>query len=134
MEMESPTVFPEVASTGAVSFSGLKALLDFVDQGLLLSELDGRIVIANLKGRECLASLGHTDFRETNLLGDLLKTSPDALLEKIEGGSREVQLEIVSGSSKFLATVQRVPDKIGCCCNLNAWREIQARMQRPSSP
>jgi len=111
MEMESPTVFPEVASTGAVSFSGLKALLDFVDQGLLLSELDGRIVIANLKGRECLASLGHTDFRETNLLGDLLKTSPDALLEKIEGGSREVQLEIVSGSSKFLATVQRVPEQ-----------------------
>ncbi|HJZ65233.1 MAG TPA: HAMP domain-containing sensor histidine kinase [Candidatus Acidoferrum sp.] len=111
MEMESPTVFPEVASASAVSFSGLKALLDFVDQGLLLSELDGRIVIANLKGRECLASLGHADFRETNLLGDLLKTSPDALLEKTEGGSREVQLEIVSGSSKFLATVQRVPEQ-----------------------
>src|SRR5215468_7270166 len=111
MEMESPTVFPEVASTGAVSFSGLKALLDFVDQGLLLSELDGRIVIANLKGRECLAALGHADYRETNLLGDLLKTSPDALLEKIDGGSREVQLEIVSGPSKFLATVQRVPEQ-----------------------
>src|SRR5262244_2209293 len=111
MEMESPTVFPEVASASAVSFSGLKALLDFVDQGLLLSELDGRIVIANLKGRECLASLGHADFRETNLLGDLLKTSPDALLEKTEGGSREVQLEIVSESSKFLATVQRVPEQ-----------------------
>jgi len=111
MEMESPTVFPEVASASALSFSGLKALLDFVDQGLLLSELDGRIVIANLKGRECLASLGHADFRETNLLGDLLKTSPDALLEKTEGGSREVQLEIVSGSSKFLATVQRVPEQ-----------------------
>lgn len=111
MEMESPTVFPEVASAGAVSFSGLKALLDFVDQGLLLSELDGRIVIANLKGRECLASLGYADFRETNLLGDLLKTSSDALLERIDGGSREVQLEIISGSSKFLATVQRVPEQ-----------------------
>src|SRR5579859_3450475 len=111
MEMESPTVFPEVASQGAMSFSGLRALLDFIDQGLLLSGLNGRIVIANLKGRECLASLGHANYRETNLFGDLLKTSPDALLDKMDSRSREVQLEIVSGSSKFLATVQRVPEQ-----------------------
>src|SRR5215470_202337 len=112
MEMESPPVFTDVAShQGALSFSGLKDLLDSLDQGLLLSELDGRIVIANLRGREYLASLGHADFRETNLLGDLLKTSSDALLDKIDSGSREVQLEIVSGPSKFLAIVQRVPEQ-----------------------
>src|SRR5215468_1206980 len=112
MEMESPPVLTDMAShQGALSFSGLKDLLDSLDQGLLLSELDGRIVIANLRGREYLASLGHADFRETNLLGDLLKTSSDALLDKIDSGSREVQLEIVSGPSKFLAIVQRVPEQ-----------------------
>src|SRR5215470_2445993 len=101
MEMESPTVFSDVAShQGVLSLSGLKAVLDSLDQGLLLCELDGRIVIANLKGREFLASLGHANFRETNLLADLLKTSSDALLDKIDSGSREVQLEIVSGPSK----------------------------------
>ena len=111
MEMESPTVFPDVANASVVSLSGLRALLDSVDQGLLASELDGRIVIANLKGRQYLASLGYPDYREINLLGDLLKTSPDALLDKMESGSREIQLEIVSGAGKFLATVQRVSEQ-----------------------
>jgi signal transduction histidine kinase len=111
MEMESPTVFPDVASPTAVSLSSVKALLDFVDRGLLVSGLDGRIVMANLKGRECLASLGHPDYQEANLIGDVLKASPEALLDKIGSGSREIQLEIISGPSKFLATVQRVPDQ-----------------------
>jgi len=62
MEMESTAVSPDVVGANTVSFAGVKALLDFVDKGLLVSELDGRIVMANLRGRECLASLGHPIF------------------------------------------------------------------------
>ena len=108
MEMESTAVSPDVVDVSAVSLAGVKAVLDFVDKGLLVSELDGRIVMANLRGRECLASLGHPDFREANLIVDVLKATPEALLQKIENGSREIQLEIISGTNKFFATVQRV--------------------------
>ena len=111
MEMESTTAPPEIATSTTLSYAGVKALLDFVDRGLLVSDLEGRIVMANLRGRECLATLGHTDYREANLIGDVLKASPDAFLQKIENGSREVQLEIISGTSKFLASVQRIPDQ-----------------------
>ena len=104
-------MFPDVVSPGAVPLGSLRALLDFIDRGVLVSELDGRIVMANLKGRECLASLGHPDYKEANLLADVLKTSPEALLEKIESGSREIQLEIVAGANKFLATIHRVPEQ-----------------------
>ncbi|HLK03178.1 MAG TPA: HAMP domain-containing sensor histidine kinase [Candidatus Acidoferrum sp.] len=62
--------------------------------------------MANLKGRESLAALGHPDYREANLFADLLKTDADGFLRKLESGSRELQLEIVSNTSKFLATVQ----------------------------
>jgi signal transduction histidine kinase len=111
MEMESTAVSPDVVSVSTVSLTGVKALLDFVDRGLLVSELDGRIVMANLRGRECLTSLGHADFREANLITDVLKATPETLLQRIENGSREIQLEIISGTKKFLVTVQRVPDQ-----------------------
>jgi signal transduction histidine kinase len=90
---------------------GLKALLDFVDKGLVVSERDGRIVLANLRGRECLASLGHADYRMSNLIRDVLNATPEGLLEKLDSGSKELQLEIVSGANKFLATVQRIPEQ-----------------------
>ncbi len=41
----------------------------------------------------------------------MLKTQSDALLEKLEAGSAEVQLEIVSGNNKFLATLQWIPEQ-----------------------
>ena len=111
MEMESRTVLPDVAHSKAVSLDCVKDLLDSVDQGLLVSDLDGRIVIANLKGRECLASLGHTDYREANLLSDVLKTSTEGELEKTENGLREFQLDASGGTSKLLAKVQRIPEQ-----------------------
>jgi signal transduction histidine kinase len=111
MEMESAAVSPDVIGVSSVSLAGVKALLDFVDKGLLVSELDGRIIMANLRGRECLASLGHPNFREANLIVDVLKATPEALLQKIKNGSPEIQLEIISATSKFFATVQRVPEQ-----------------------
>ncbi|MBS1841092.1 MAG: HAMP domain-containing histidine kinase [Acidobacteria bacterium] len=80
--------------------------MNCVDQALLVSDRTGRIILANLKGREYLTTLGHPDSREVNLISDVLKTQSEALLEKLEAGSAEVRLEIVSGSNKFLTTVQ----------------------------
>jgi signal transduction histidine kinase len=111
MEIQSTAVSPELGNIRSLPLSTVQSLLEMVDQGLLISERDGRIVMANLRGRNCLASLGYTDYRDANLLNDVLKASPEAFIEKLETGSREVQLEILSGVNKFLAAVQWIPEQ-----------------------
>ncbi len=106
METQSTAVTPVATPLDNLPFSVTKLLLDCLDAGLLVSERDGRMVVANLRGREFLASLGYPDYREANLLSDVLKTLPSTLVEKIETGARDVPAEIISGANKFLATVQ----------------------------
>ncbi len=106
MELQGTAVSSDLAGAGSVPVGVVRGLLDCVEKGLLVAERSGRIAMANLKGRESLAALGHPDYREANLFADLLKTDADGFLRKLESGSRELQLEIVSNTSKFLATVQ----------------------------
>ena len=111
MEMGSATVASELGNSRSLPIGVVQTLLNCIDQGLLVSERSGRIVFANLQGKECLATLGHPDYREVNLISELLQAQSDSLLTKLETGSTEVQLEIISGNSKFLATLQWIPEQ-----------------------
>src|SRR5215475_7619279 len=111
MEMGSATVASELGSSRSLPIGVVQTLLNCIDQGLLVSERSGRIVLANLQGKECLATLGHPDYREVNLISELLQAQSDSLLTKLETGSTEVQLEIISSNSKFLATLQWIPEQ-----------------------
>ena len=108
MELQGAAISPEIASssTSRVSLGVVRGLLDCVERALLIADRQGAIVVANLRGRECLSSLGYSDYRETNLLSDVIKATADDFLRKLETGSREVQLEISSDKGKYLATVQ----------------------------
>src|SRR2546423_4454223 len=106
MELQSTAVSNVVRTPGTVAFGVVKSLLDCVEKGLLVAERNGRIVVANLRGRETLAALGHGDFQEANLISDVLKVSPETFVQKLEAGRRELQLEIISGASKYFASVQ----------------------------
>src|SRR2546430_13506022 len=106
MELQSTAVSNDVRTPGTVAFGVVKSLLDCVEKGLLVAERNGRIVVANLRGRETLAALGHGDFQEANLISDVLKVSPETFVQKLEAGHRELQLEIISGASKYFASVQ----------------------------
>jgi len=106
MELQGTAVSNDVRTPGTVAFGVVKSLLDCVEKGLLVAERSGRIVLANLRGRETLAALGHGDFQEANLISDVLKVSTETFVQKLEAGRRELQLEIISGASKYFASVQ----------------------------
>jgi len=40
------------------------------------------------------------------MISDVLKVSPETFVQKLEAGRRELQLEIISGASKYFASVQ----------------------------
>jgi signal transduction histidine kinase len=111
METGSATVASELGNLRSLPLGVVQTLLNCVDRGVLVCERTGRIILANLQGRDSLATLGHADYRDMNLFSELLKTPPDSLLTKLEAGSTEVQLEIVSGNAKFLATLQWIPEQ-----------------------
>jgi signal transduction histidine kinase len=111
MEIGSAAIASELGNLRSLPLGVVQTLLNCVDRGLLVSERSGRIVLANLQGRECLATLGHPDYKDVNLISELLKAQSDSLLTKLETGSTEVQLEIVSGNGKFLATLQWIPEQ-----------------------
>ena len=106
MELQGTAVSNDARTPGTVAFGVVKSLLDCVEKGLLVAERSGRIVLANLRGRETLAALGHGDFQEANLISDVLKVSTETFVQKLEAGRRELQLEIISGASKYFASVQ----------------------------
>jgi signal transduction histidine kinase len=126
MELQSAAVSTDVASNaGSVPFGVVKGLLDCVERGLLIAEQSGTIIVANLRGRECLSSLGYADFREANILSDVLKAEPEEFLQKLRTGSREVQLEIVSQQGKYLATAQWMAEP--------EWLVLQFEQAAPSA-
>jgi signal transduction histidine kinase len=126
MELQGAAVSTDIASNaGSVPFGVVKGLLDCVERGLLIAESSGAIVVANLRGRECLSSLGYADYRETNLLSDVLKAEPEEFLRKLQTGSREVQLEIVSQRGKYLATAQWMAEP--------EWLVLQFEQAAPST-
>jgi signal transduction histidine kinase len=125
MKLPSTETPNAVRTPDTVAFGVVKGLLDCVEKGLLVAERSGRIVVANLRGRETLASLGHGDFREANLISDVLKVSPESFVQKLEAGRRELQLEIISGSSKYFATVQWMAEP--------EWLVLQFEQAAPSA-
>jgi signal transduction histidine kinase len=110
METQSEALSPVSAGLHSLPFSTVSALVDSIDKGLLISERSGKILMANLRGRECLASLGYPNSVEINLFQDLLKSSSEDFLRKIKPDAKDVRLQIVSASDKFLATVQWLPE------------------------
>lgn len=126
MELQGTAISLELTRNArAVPVGVVKGLLDCVEKGLLVAERNGRIVMANLRGRECLALLGHPDHQEANLLSEVLKTEPEEFLRKLETGSRELQLEIVSNQNKYLATVQWMSEP--------EWLVLQFEQAAPST-
>src|ERR1700682_5525343 len=102
METQSEALSPVSTGLHSLPISAVSALVDSIDKGLLISERSGKILMANLRGRECLASLGYPNCVEINLFQDLLKSSSEDFVRKIKPEAKDVRLQIVSASNKFL--------------------------------
>jgi signal transduction histidine kinase len=85
-------------------------LLDTLDKSLLVSERGGRILMINSLARKCLESLQLGDLNRLNLFTDLLEVDAGRIFADIEGGQREIKLDLTRGEKKAQATVQWVPE------------------------
>ena len=85
-------------------------LLDLLEQPILVSDRAGRILLANLRGKQRLESHGFTFDANLNLFSDVLRVHPKVIVDQIESGEHQVDLEMAFCSGSALARIQWFPE------------------------
>jgi signal transduction histidine kinase len=86
------------------------SILDALEQGVVVAERGGQLVLANGRARQCLEALGHPDYLQVNLFQDLLKKDSKEILGPIESGEREIEIELTRDNNKSRARVRWMPE------------------------
>jgi signal transduction histidine kinase len=104
----NPAVHGSRALAG-FSRGAVVSLLDAMETPLVVSERNGRFVLANARARKSLRIEVGED-SETNLFTHLLKIDAAQVFREIESGKHELRLQVVHGEGKFLVSVQWIPE------------------------
>ena len=88
----------------------LANLLDLLEQPILVSDRTGRILLANLRGKQRLESHGFKPGTNLNLFSDVLRVRQKVILDQIEAGEHQLDLEFDGRSRKVLARIQWLPE------------------------
>ena len=100
----------ELPANEAVPASVIAGLLDLLEQPTLIADRSGRILQANLRGRQRLASHGFSFETNLNLFSDLLRINPDAIADQIEGGEHQIDSKFDCCGGAALARIQWLPE------------------------
>jgi hypothetical protein len=80
----------EVLANEAVPLSITASLLDLLEQSILISDRTGRILKANSRAKQELASHGIIFESNLNLFSDLLHLEPNVITDQIEDGKQSI--------------------------------------------
>src|SRR5713101_7684430 len=88
----------------------LANLLDLLEQPILVSDRTGRILLANLRGKQRLEPHGFKPDANLNLFSDVLRVRQKVIMDQIEAGEHQLDLEFDGRSRKVLARIQWLPE------------------------
>src|SRR6202050_3747896 len=100
----------ELPANEAISASVIASLLDLLEQPILIFDRAGRILQANVRGKQRLASLGFSFESNSNLFSDLLRISPKVIADQIEGRDHQVDSKCDCCGGAALARIQWLPE------------------------
>jgi signal transduction histidine kinase len=100
----------ESSANETLPLSLLSNLLDLLEQPILVSDRTGRILLTNMDGEQRLESLGFKGDSNVNLFSDVLHLNQRVILDQIEAGEHQVQLEFGDHSGKMHARIQWLPE------------------------
>ena len=97
-------------ATGQQVFHLVASLLDAFDRPLVVADRAGRILFTNLHAQDRLNSPKTTSRLELNLFSDILHTDRKGVVDQLENGEQEVNLQIDSPAGKSRARVRWLPE------------------------
>ncbi|HET6143591.1 MAG TPA: HAMP domain-containing sensor histidine kinase [Candidatus Acidoferrales bacterium] len=101
----------ELPTNEAVPASVIAGLLDLMDRPILVSDRSGRILQANVLGRERLESLGFTSESNLNLFTDFLRIDPEVISAGIdEAGGKQFDANLACCGGAAVARIQWLPE------------------------
>ncbi len=100
----------ELPATDAIPPSVIASLLDLLEEPILISDRSGRILQANARGKQRLASHGFAFESNLNLFSDLLRINPNVIRDRIEGGEPQIDSKFDCCGGAALARIQWLPE------------------------
>ncbi len=100
----------ELPTNEAVPATVIASLLDMLEQPILVSDRFGRILQANVLGKQKLGSLGFTSESTLNLFSDLLRISPTSITDRIEAGEQQIDSNFDCCGGAAVARIQWLPE------------------------
>lgn len=88
----------------------VRALLDTVDKGVVLADLEGRVLMVNARGRKCLEAHGKGQTTPLNIFADVLHIDPKTISQRIENGEDQLELEGRTSSKAYRVRVRWLPE------------------------
>ncbi len=85
-------------------------LLDTVDRPVLVSDRSGKILFANARTQQALASRGISPSQDLNLFSELLRIDPKVIFDQMESGEHEVDMQVNCPGGKARARIRWLPE------------------------
>jgi signal transduction histidine kinase len=81
-----------------------------VDKGVVVANLDGRVLMVNARGRKCLEAHGKEETTPLNIFEDVLKIDPKTISQRIESGENQIDLQGKTGVKAYRVRVRWMPE------------------------
>jgi signal transduction histidine kinase len=88
----------------------VRALLDTVDNGMVVADREGHVLVANARAKRFLGDHGRTENNSFNILREILKVEPGEMSRRIEGGEHEIELTGTVSSKALRVRVKWIPE------------------------
>jgi signal transduction histidine kinase len=98
------------ASSPNLTVEHVRALLETVDMGVVVADLDGRVLMVNARGRKCLQAHGKEETTPLNIFADVLKIDPKTISQRIESGENQIDLQGNTGVRAYRVRVRWMPE------------------------
>ena len=97
-------------SSPNLTIEHVRALLDTVDSGVVVANLDGRVLMVNARARKCLVAHGKDQTTPLNIFADVLNIDPKTISQRIENGENQLELEGRTSVKGYRARVRWIPE------------------------
>lgn len=114
------------SASGAIPTAYLRELLETLGRPVVIAEQDGRVLLVNSQAEQLLKSAtnNHQERGPLNLFADFLDTDRQKILQKIDGGEREIDVEFNKSEVKSRARIRWLPDAAWLLVELSAFDPV----------